>query len=128
MAENGVFHWNELMTSDTEGAKAYYGATVGWRFEAMPMDQGGTYWICMAGDKPCGGIMPLDGVAAEGTPPHWFTYLAVDDLEARLEKAKCLGGTVLREPFEVPGIGKIAMVQDPQGAPMGWITPAEKSG
>jgi len=126
MADNGFFHWNELMTTDPEGAKAYYGATVGWSFNPMPMDEGGTYWVCMMGDKPCGGIMQLLGVSPDGTPPHWFTYLAVDDLDARLEKATSMGGTVLREPFEVLGIGKIAMVQDPQGAPMGWITPAEQ--
>ncbi len=127
MTDNGIFHWNELMTSDPDGAKDYYSATVGWTFEAMPMDQGGTYWICMAGEKPCGGIMSLEGMAPEGTLPHWVSYLAVDDLESRLETAKRLGGTVLREPFEVAGIGKIAMVQDPHGAQMGWITPASQS-
>lgn len=124
MSEHGVFHWNELMTNDPEGAKDYYGATIGWTFDAMDMDQGGTYWICMSGEKPCGGIMSMQGVAPEGSSPHWFSYLAVDDLAARLEKAKSIGGTVLREPFTVPGIGTIAMVQDPQGAAMGWIEPA----
>ena len=124
MAETGTFHWNELMTSDAEAAKDYYGQTVGWSFDAMPMEQGGTYWICMSGDKPCGGIMDMPDAAPDGTPPHWFTYLAVDGLEARIDKAKAMGGTVLRDPFEVPGIGTIAIMQDPQGARMGWITPA----
>ena len=127
MSDNRSFHWNELLTTDPDGAKDFYEATIGWNFESMPMDDGGTYWLCMSGGKPQGGIMKLQGMAPEAAPPHWFAYLAVDDLEARLDKARSMGATVVREPFEVPGIGKIAMIEDPQGARMGWITPAEPS-
>lgn len=127
MHDNRHFYWNELLTTDPEAAKEFYGSTIGWSFDSMPMDGGGTYSICMSEDKPCGGIMQLQDTAPGGDTPHWFAYVAVDDLEARLEKAKSMGATIVREPFEVPGIGKIAMVEDPQGARMGWMTPVEQS-
>jgi predicted enzyme related to lactoylglutathione lyase len=55
MAEHGHFYWNELMTRDLEGAKAFYGKVVGWRFEGMAMEDG-TYWVCQDGETPVGGI------------------------------------------------------------------------
>ena len=59
-----------------------------------------------------------------GTPPHWMSYLAVDDVDARVAKAKAAGGAVLHEPFDVPGVGRIAILRDGGNAVIGWITPA----
>ena len=123
MWEHGNFYWNELKTRDLEGAKAFYGAALGWDFEAMPMEDG-TYWVCKAGDKPVGGIFELNKPEFEGTPPHWFAYVAVDDVDARVAKATAEGGKLMRPAFDVPGIGRIAVVQDPTGAALGWMTPA----
>ncbi len=58
-------------------------------------------------------------------PPHWMSYIAVDDVDARLAKAVDAGAKVLREPFDVPGVGRIAMLTDGGGAAIGWITPEQ---
>ncbi len=84
MAQHGHFYWNELMTRDPEAAKAFYGAQIGWRFEAMSMPQGGSYWICKDGDQPVAGILDMNQPGFEGIPNHWFAYLAVDDVDARV--------------------------------------------
>ena len=60
----------------------------------------------------------------KGQPETWFSYVAVDDLDKRLAKAKKAGGKVLREPFDVPGIGRIAIVADPNGVTQGWMVAA----
>ncbi len=129
--EHGHFHWNELLTPDPEAAVKFFTDVVGWTFETMEM-QGpsapGTYWVAMADGKPAGGIMQMKGIVPEGVPPHWMSYLAVDDVDKRIAIAGKAGATILREPFDVPSIGRIAMLQDPTGGVMGWITPAEHQG
>jgi hypothetical protein len=90
----------------------------------MEMGDGPTYWICMMGDQPVGGIFTMAGSEFEGMPEHWFTYVAVDDVDKAVSDAKASGGKVHREPWDVPEVGRIAIVADPNGAVMGWMTPA----
>lgn len=123
MWQHGHFYWNELMTRDAEGAKTFYGETVGWTFEGVPMGDEGIYWICKDGDKPVGGIFDMNTPDFEGMPPHWFSYIAVDDVDARVEKATKMGASLKRPTFDVPGVGRIAIVEDPTGAVLGWMTP-----
>lgn len=120
---HGAFHWNELITNDVEKARAFYSETIGWTSEQFPMEEG-AYWIIKAGDVPVAGIMSMMAPIPAGTPPHWFSYLAVDDIDARLQKATMAGATIMREPFDVPGVGRIAILADPTGAVVGWMTPA----
>lgn len=128
MSEHGIFYWNELLSTDADAAKAFYEKAMGWTFDAMPMDDGGTYWIAMNGGKPAGGIMPMPETMPAGVPSHWMAYIAVDDVDARLEKATQNGGTILRAAFDVPGIGRIAILQDPSGGAIGWMTPTASQG
>jgi predicted enzyme related to lactoylglutathione lyase len=124
MADHGTFYWNELMSRDAEKAKAFYAATIGWSFEGMKMPEGGTYWIAKMNGKSVAGIMPM-GPDFKGPPTDvWFAYLAVDDVDARVAKAKQAGAQIAREPFDVPGVGRIAILQEPSGAHVGWMTPA----
>ena len=122
MWAHGNFYWNELMTRDVEKAKKFYGDIIGWTFEAMAMPNG-TYWVAKMGDKPVGGIFPLNDPAFKGVSEQWMSYLAVDNVDARLKKAAAAGAKVMREPFDVPGVGRIAMLLEPGGAEVGWITP-----
>jgi uncharacterized protein len=122
MSSHGSFHWNELMTHDVEKAKKFYSATIGWSFDAMPMPNR-TYWVAKMGDKPVGGLFPMNGPDFEGMPEQWISYLAVDDIDARLKQATAAGATICKEPFEVPGVGRIAMIAEPGGAMIAWITP-----
>ncbi len=123
MTAHGRFHWNELNTRDPDQAKAFYGQTLGWRFEAWDMGET-TYWVCQAGDQPVAGIFTMAGPQFEGIPAHWFAYVAVDDVDARVGQLAAAGGQLLRPVFEVPGVGRIAIIKDPTGAALGLITPA----
>lgn len=124
MTPHGSFHWNELNTRDADRAKVFYTLAIGWSFEAMPMEGGGTYWVAKSGEQPVGGIFTMQGPQFEGVPEHWLAYIAVDDVNARLAKAVAAGATALREPFDIPGVGRIAILRDGLGAVIGLITPA----
>src|SRR5712691_7076223 len=89
---HGSFCWNELMAHDVERAKKFYAGTIGWTYDAMPMDWG-TYWIAKAGDKMAGGIVEMQGDCAEGKPEMWIPYLAVDNVDARVKKAVAAGAS-----------------------------------
>jgi len=125
MTAHGEFHWNELMTRDAAKAKAFYEKVVGWSWDEMPMPEG-TYHVAKQGDNYIGGMMQMGGPDFEGVPEHWMSYLAVDDVDARLAAAKAEGAEVLREPWDVPGVGRIAILKDGGGAHIGWMTPAEQ--
>ncbi len=127
MTDHGHYHCNELMTHDADAAKAFYGDTIGWTFDGMNMaGDDNTYWVCMDGDKPCCGIFTMKGPQFEGLPEQWVGYLAVDDIDARVEKAKAAGATILQPIMDMPGIGRFTTLKDPGGAVIGWITPAEE--
>ena len=119
---HGQFCWNELMTRNVEQAKKFYSDTIGWTFDAMPMENG-TYWIAKVGDKPAGGIFDIKGPQFAGVPESWMAYLAVDDVDARVKKAQSAGATLMRPIFNVPGVGRIAILREPGGAGIGWMTP-----
>jgi uncharacterized protein YndB with AHSA1/START domain/predicted enzyme related to lactoylglutathione lyase len=120
---HGKFHWNELTTHDPERAKAFYAAAIGWTFEPFPMEDGGTYWIAKMGEQAAGGIFDLRDQNCDGVPEGWLSYIAVDDVDARVKKAVELGAKVMRPAFEVPGVGRIALLREPGGAGIAWITP-----
>ncbi|MCG8558902.1 MAG: VOC family protein [Hyphomicrobiales bacterium] len=135
MAEHGSIWWTELMTSDTEGARRFYSEAIGWTPSVVAMgdmseppgegEEG--YTVFMLGDTAVCGAMKMDGPRFEGVPPHWFTYVAVDDVDAAARKVAELGGEVLRAPFDVPQVGRIAIIKDPQGAVLGLGTPDSRS-
>lgn len=118
---HGTFAWNELMTNDVEKAKSFYAAMVGWTYDGMNLSNE-TYWVAKVDGKPVGGIMNMVGVTPPGVPPHWFAYLEVDDVDARTAKLEASGGKIVRPPFDIAGVGRIAIVTDPTGAVMGWMT------
>ena len=60
-----------------------------------------------------------------GTPPHWFAYIEVDDVDARVKRIAANGGKLHREPFDIPDVGRIAIVADATGAMIGWMTPKQ---
>jgi predicted enzyme related to lactoylglutathione lyase len=120
---HGAIWWSELLTNDVDGAVRYYGDTCGWAFDSMPMGDS-EYRIAIAHGKPVAGIMDsatADDMGCE--PPCWFTYIAVDDVAASVAATQAAGGEVLRTPYDVPQVGRIAIVRDPGGAPLGLMTP-----
>lgn len=125
-ARHGHVHWNELNTWNVEKAREFYGRTLGWTFEPVPMQEGGEYTVCRSAGELAAGVFELrKGMGLDDVPSHWLAYIAVDDVDARLREIEAGGGAIRRPPFDVPGIGRIAIVQDSTGAVVGWITPAE---
>jgi uncharacterized protein len=121
---HGQFHWNELMTRNVEGAKKFYADTLGWSFDGVPMPGGGTYWLATVGGSPVGGIFDIGGADYQDVPESWMAYIAVDDVDARVKKAIAAGAKLMKPAFDVPGVGRIAILMEPGGAGIGWITPA----
>jgi uncharacterized protein YndB with AHSA1/START domain/predicted enzyme related to lactoylglutathione lyase len=120
---HGKFVWNELNTRNVEDAKRFLGATLGWTFEASPMPDF-TYWVIKKGDERIGGIFDLNGDArCQGLPEHWLTYIAVDDVDVRLKAALAAGASEARPASDVPGVGRMAVLRQPGGAMVAWLTP-----
>lgn len=120
----GRFCWYELLTPDPASAPGFYGAVTGWTTERW---EGGQqpYTMWVHGDRQIGGIMELPEEAkAKGAPPHWLAYLSTPDVAATTARAKELGANLLLELLEVPEVGTITVLQDPQGAVIAAYQPS----
>lgn len=114
---HGGFIWYELMTGDPEGAKAFYDDLLDWNI-GEPAPGGLDYRMIAAGEDFVGGVLRLtDEMCREGAHPVWLGYIGVDDVDATIAQLKDLGGKVLLPAFDIPEVGRIAMVADPEGAP-----------
>ena len=126
MTVHGGFHWNELMTHHPKEAKDFYAKTLGWTYEDMPMPgMEGLYTLVKSNGILIGGMLEMKDPRFNGVPDHWFTHVAVDDVDKRVKIVKEAGGTIHREPWDIPDVGRLAIVQIPGGAIQGWMTPAE---
>ena len=110
----GAFSWSELMTTDPAAAKAFYTKLFGWSTRDMQMSIG-TYTTCQVGEDSVGGIMKLPAEAT-GMPPTWGVYVTVEDVDATIRQAEQLGGSQIMPPMEIEGVGRMAVLKDPQGA------------
>lgn len=124
MTTHGHFHWNELLARDADAAKKFYSDLIGWAWEPMPLAEGGTYWVAIMDGKPVVGLFPTNRPGYEQLPNAWMSYLAVDDVDARTRKAEAAGAKLMKPIFDVPNVGRIAILTEPGGAGVGWITPA----
>lgn len=107
----GKFVWYELMTSDLGAAERFYGKVLGWTVKDAGMP-GMTYRLAEAGAAQVAGMMNVP----EGAPPSWVGYVAVDDVDASAAEAKRDGGVVYRDAADIPGVGRFAIIGDPDGA------------
>ena len=124
----GAFSWNELMTSDPESALRFYTALLGWTVQKMSMP-GMDYHVLKVGDTSVGGVMALPAEAkAGGMPPCWGSYVTVADVDAIARRAAELGGKVVHGPVDIPGVGRMAVIVDPQGAAINVIAYAMPAG
>ena len=119
--EAGAVMWNELITDKPETALAFCEAVLGITHATMEMAPGQTYNVLKAGGNDVGGCMepPMPGV-----PNHWHVYFAVDDADATAAQATEQGGQVIVEPFDIPSVGRSALLADPQGAMFSVLKPA----
>jgi len=107
----------DLATTDPAGAKAFYGELFGWEAEDMPAGETGIYpMLRLDGDEVCA-LYEMEAERREmGVLPHCYSYVSVEDADVTAAKARELGGTVLGDPFDVLGVGRMAIIQDPTGA------------
>lgn len=120
MKTHGAVSWSELMTTDPDGAKKFYSQLFGWSMKDMTVSSG-AYSMGQVGEAAVVGIMSIPPQAA-GMPPSWGTYVTVTDVDSTLKEVEQLGGKVLMPPFDVPNVGRMAVIQDPQGAALSIIT------
>ncbi len=124
-----TFCWDELLTSDPDAAVKFYGALFGWGAEHMEMPGFGRYTILKRTgvkddegmEKNAGGLMKLP----PGVPrPFWLAYVAVENADATVDKAKRLGAMVPMPTMQVPDVGRFCTIIDPQGAALAVLQPA----
>jgi uncharacterized protein len=116
----GQIVWHTLMTTDVERAKSFYGELLGWEYDVFKPGELDVQMISQHGQQH-GGIQPVQG---EGTPPHWYGYVQVEDLASTIGRAESAGGKTLVPATPIPDVGSFAIFADPQGAVIAAFTPA----
>jgi len=107
----GAFCWIELTTSDRRAAQQFYTSLVAWTANEMPMNGGEPYVMLQKGGLNVGALYQTAEV-----PPNWLSYVAVESADDSARTAKDLGANLLSQPFDVMDVGRMAVVEDPQGA------------
>ncbi|MBV8987249.1 MAG: VOC family protein [Solirubrobacterales bacterium] len=113
----GTFSWTDLSTTDQEGAKAFYRGLFGWEANDNPVGEGMYYSMMLLGGQEVAAISTQPQQQREaGVPPAWNSYVTVESADRALERASQLGATVHAPAFDVFDVGRMGVVQDPQGA------------
>jgi predicted enzyme related to lactoylglutathione lyase len=113
----GTFCWPELSTNDQVGVKRFYSDLFGWGVRDVPMESGGTYTIfTLRGADVAACYGKIHDMYEEELPPHWISYVLVPSADVAAATVRSAGGTVLKEPWDVPGAGRMAVMRDPTGA------------
>ncbi len=125
----GTFCWVELGTTDGEAAKKFYTELFGWSFIDNPIRPDMVYTMLKLNGKDVGALykMPAE-MTAQGIPPNWLSYASVISADEAAAKAKSLGGTLMKEPFDVFDVGRMAVIQDPTGAVFAVWEPRKHKG
>lgn len=120
LGKPGAFVWNELVTDDPERAVAFYSALAG--LEEQKMDMGTmTYHVLNRDGSGRAGVMKAQ---QSGQEPQWIPYVQVDNVDQTVERATRMGATAVMPAMDVPEVGRIAVLVDPQGATIGLLHPS----
>jgi predicted enzyme related to lactoylglutathione lyase len=113
---HGTFSWVEVATPRQEEAKAFLSELFGWEFDDMPVDESTVYSMGKIGDRYVGAVSPQQQDEIDmGVPPHWNSYITVDDVDAVAARVPELGGELVAPPFDVMEAGRMAVIRDPSG-------------
>ena len=124
---SGSPSWADLLAHDGQKAKDFYTGLFGWTYDDHPVDGAMVYTMYShQGQGVCASAER--GPGQENLPPHWSVYVTVDDLAAALARATAAGGTVVFEPCDVLDVGRMAIIQDPQGAYLRLWYPLKHAG
>ena len=119
----GAFAWHELTTADPVAAMTFHAEMFGWRADQVfPMGALGDYRLFAGEAGAIGGMAP----APEGVAPGWLYYVAVDDIDAAIERIGTAGGRLVLDPMEVPGGAFVVQATDPQGIRFALVGPRHK--
>jgi predicted enzyme related to lactoylglutathione lyase len=110
--EPGALVWNQLATPDGDGARAFYKAALG--LDSGPMPELPEFIGFQVKGRTIGGMQGMENIP-EGTPPHWLVNFAVDDVDSTVDALVRTGGNVLAPAFDMEKVGRMAVLQDPQG-------------
>jgi len=120
--KTGEVSWNELVTRDTKGAANFYGKLFGWQtvpFTAPGIQPGGQPYNLFKLDPNSMGVGGMMQVPHPEMPSQWIPYIAVDDIDKSMAQATKLGAKTCVPIMSIGEIGRIAIIQDPQGATIG---------
>lgn len=106
--------WTELMTRDSEAASDFFKALFGWQMTPPPLHP--EYTIFTNEGKKLGGIMKMGEEFPDALPPHWIPCIEVADVDATIAEAQKLGGTICTAPFDIPDVGRYALITEPSGS------------
>jgi predicted enzyme related to lactoylglutathione lyase len=120
----GRWLWHELHTTDPASALAFYAKVASFTSEAMNTGPGGTYHVLSSAGVGRGGVTSqLD----PGTPPHWLPYVHVADVDDVAARAARSGGRVAAAPYDIPGVGRVAVLKDPTGGTLAVMKPQPRA-
>jgi predicted enzyme related to lactoylglutathione lyase len=117
---HGTFCWNELATNDVAAARNFYSQLLGWTLQESTA-AGMVYTEIEAAGRRIGGMWQTSAECGGDMPPHWMTYVAVDDVDALAARVPELGGNVCVPPTDIPNVGRFAVINDPTGATLSII-------
>ena len=114
---HGTFSWVDNATTDQGGAKAFYADLFGWDYDDRPVNEGVVYTMAMRDGRAVAAITPqMQDEREMGVPPHWNSYVTVDDVDAVAGHVDALGGRLHAQPFDVMDAGRMCVISDPTGA------------
>ncbi len=133
-ADNGSVWWNELVSANPDKARDFYASVIGWTPKVVaaednsrpPAPGEADYTLFTSKGEEVAGLSKFDGKQPNDPKPGWLTYIQVGDVDSAVEQALKKGGKVLKAPNDADGVGRIAVIQDPDGNPVGLYTPASK--
>lgn len=121
LAHATTFVWHEVYGASSSASTDFYTQALDWGVTEMPMGDSYTYKMFTVGGTPVAGCLgTTEHPELTDVPAHWATYIGVDDVDARTEKCVALGATVLVPAMDIPTVGRMCLIQDPQGATF-WL-------
>lgn len=120
LAAGRAFPWHEVYAPNAEAAIEFYTKALGMGTKPYDMGEGRTYHMLTVNDTAVAGVMATDSPEMKDVPPHWAVYMSVDDVDARLSKCTEMGAKIVVPPMDIPNVGRMALIQDPQGAHI-WL-------
>ena len=128
MTKQYDWFWYELMTGDPEAAARFYGDVVGWKVSSYSMgEQAPAYWLGNVTNRGVVGFLARPAEVPASVKPFWSGYLYTDDADATAKMIRDAGGSVLRDAWDIPGVGRIAVLADPEGGVFNVMKPRSEN-